>query len=292
MTAAACALDVTVTEPGVVLGMSEADYHGDPVPEGSLSSSGARQLLPPSCPALFRWALDNPAPPKRTFDFGHAAHRHVLGTGPELVAVDAPDWRTNAAKAARDEARLRGAVPLLAHEMTVVEDMAAVLSAHPVAGAFLHPDRGEAEVSMFWRDEPTKVMRRARLDWLPTASTGRRIIADYKTAPTAEPAAFARSAAAYGYHCQAAWYLDGVLALGLADDAAFVFIVQAKEPPYLVSVVELDALALRIGRERNRRAIDRYLQCRTTDRWPGFCDDVELVSLPVWAEREYEQETS
>jgi hypothetical protein len=282
----------SVTDAGVYE-LPEDLYHADPVPEGSLSVSGAKKLLPPSCPAIYRWEREHGRPHKPAFSFGHAAHKLVLGVGADLVEVEADDWRTNAAKAIRDEALERGAVPLLSKDMRTVEAMAMALHQHPIAAALLRADAGVPEASLFWRDDKTGVMRRGRLDWLPNARPdGRLIIPDYKTADSAEPGAFARSAAKYGYHMQAPWYLDGVEALNLAEDAAFVFIVQEKTAPYLVSVVELDSLALRIGRERNRQAIDTYLECRTTDTWPGYADDVTLVSLPRWAEYDYEQETA
>jgi hypothetical protein len=55
------------------------------------------------------------------------------------------------------------------------------------------------------------------------------ICVDYKTADHANPAAFAKSALDYGYHQQAAWYLDGLRELGISDDAAFLFIVQSED---------------------------------------------------------------
>lgn len=281
----------TVTEDGVY-DLPEQTYHADPVPEGSLSVSGAKKLLAPSCPAIFRYEQANRPAPKAVFDFGHAAHKLVLGIGADLVEVEADDWRTNAAKEARDAAHERGAVPLKSKDMRTVEAMALALHQHPIAAALLRADFGVPEASLFWRDDKTGVFRRGRVDWLPHPRDGRMIVADYKTADSAEPQAFARSAAKYGYHMQAAWYLDAVEALDLADDAAFVFIVQEKTAPYLVSVVELDALALRIGRQRNRQAIDTYVECMTTGIWPGYADDVALVSLPRWAEYDYEQETA
>jgi hypothetical protein len=38
------------------------------------------------------------------------------------------------------------------------------------------------------------------------------------------------------------------------------------------------------GSIRNRRAVDLYMECKTTGRWPGYSDDIELISLPEWAE--------
>jgi hypothetical protein len=148
---------------------------------------------------------------------------------------------------------------------------------------------GQPEQSLFWQDRPTGVWRRARLDWMPYGNGGRLIVPDYKTAVSAAPSAIEKAMQNYGYHQQAAWYLDGVKALG-GGDAAFVFIVQEKTPPYLVTVVELDAITLRIGRDRNRQAIDLYRQCVTEDQWPGYTDSIELISLPAWAENQHLQE--
>src|SRR5207248_11468429 len=85
--------DVQIVEPGVY-DITNDVYHADPVPQGSLSSTGARQLTPPNCPALFKWQLDHPEPPNSVFDIGTAAHKLVLGDGPQIVEVDADDWRS------------------------------------------------------------------------------------------------------------------------------------------------------------------------------------------------------
>lgn len=276
---------------GVYDGMPDDTYHADPVPGGSLSASGARKLLPPSCPALFKHEQEHGRPPKQAFDFGHAAHRVVLGTGPELVVIDLEDWKTKAAREERDSAYADGAVPLLPGEYQQVQAMAAALREHPVAKALFDPDDGMPEQSLFWRDERTGVWRRSRLDWLRNRGNRRLILADYKTTRSAAPDDLQKAIDSYGYHQQAAFYLDGAKALGLAgDDAAFVFVFQMKTAPYLVTVVQLDALALQVGRWLNRQAIDLYAQCKATGRWPGFSDDVEVLPLPAWVERRYANE--
>jgi hypothetical protein len=283
-------LERTVITDEGVYDIPAEDYHADPVPGGSLSSTGARRLLPPSCPALFRHEQLNGRPAKRELDLGQAAHTLVLGSGPELVKVEASDWRTNKAKDAAREARERGAVPLLAAEYDTVQAMAEALYAHPVARALFNPDRGLPEQSLFWRDPFTPTWLRARLDWLPDPDgPGRLIIPDYKTTRCAAPQELPRSVHAYGYHQQSAWYQDGAYRLGLSEDVAFVFVFQEKTAPYLVSVVELDALAVRIGRDLNRQAIDLYAECARTGVWPGYSGDVESVPLPVWVERAYER---
>lgn len=288
MTAAVSDSTLVVTEPLVYDDMPVELYHSDPVAGGSLSSSGARKLLPPSAPAIFAYERENPPEPSDVFEFGHAAHQRVLGVGPELVVVNAETWNTNAVKAEVEAIRAEGKVPLKPSAMRQIEDMAVALHQHPIASALL-TDGGHPESSLFWRDEPSGIVRRCRLDWRPAPKTGRTIDVDYKTCRSANPDEWAKSAANYGYDMQAAWYLDGLKATDLADsDAQFVFICQEKTPPYLVSVCQIDAVGLRIGRIRNREAINIYAECDRTGYWPGYVDnDVAHVALPYWYTREY-----
>jgi hypothetical protein len=273
-----------ITEPGVY-DITAEEYHADPIQGGSLSSSGARLLLPPSCPALFRHAQDNPQAPKQTFDVGTAAHKLVLGDGPDLVRIDATEWRSSAVKAEVAAVRADGGVPLKPDDYQMVHDMANALRRHAVASRLFDPDRGRPEQTLVWRDGPTGVMRRARLDWLPDTRAGRLIIPDYKTCRSAEPNALARSVEEFRYHQQDDWYRSGAKALGLADEtAAFVFVCQEKTAPYLVTVVEMDAVARRIGAARNRRALETYAECAAANNWPGYSDDIAYLSLPPWAE--------
>lgn len=280
------AVPLVVDEPGVYDIPTEV-YHADPVPGGSLSSSGARKLLPPSCPALYRYWADNPPEYRAEFSFGHAAHALVLGEGPELVVVDADDWRTKAARQARDEAHTAGLVPLLAHDHEVVVAMADALRAHPLAAALFAPGTGRAEQSLFWTDPDSEVRCRARLDWLRRPTEGRLIVPDYKTTASADPDYLSRSMHQFGYNQQAAFYLDGVTALNLGPDPGFVLVAQEKTPPYLVTVCEPDVEALTWGRTLNRKARDVYRDCTLTGRWPGYADTIVYLPLPPWAEKQH-----
>lgn len=282
---------VSVTEPGFYELSNEA-YHADPVPAGSLSNSGAKKLLPPSCPAIFKWHQDNPPDAKKAFDFGSAAHDAVLGKGPAVVRVDRETWNTNAVKEEVAAIRAAGGVPLKPGEYQQVLEMADAIRRHPIASVLFDPANGVAERSGFWIDEESGIWRRVRPDWLPHPRPGRRlIVADYKTSVSADPKKFAKAAADFGYHQQAPWYLDGLRALGVADeDTAFVFVVQEKTAPYLISVVELDPTAMRIGSILNRRAINTFAECNSTGIWPGYSNDVEHVRLPIWIEREFEDQ--
>lgn len=278
-----------ITGPGVY-DIPEHVYHADPVPGGSLSSTGARRLLPPSCPALFKHERDHGAQRRQVFDVGSAAHRLVLGAGADLAVIDAGDYRSKAARDQRDAAYAAGTTPVLSHEFDQVNAMATAVERHPVAGRLFAPGRGDAERTLAWIDEATGVWCRARLDWMCRSANGRLIVVDYKTTTSAEPSKVARAIHDYGYHQQASWYLDGVRAVGLDVDPAFIFAFQEKAAPHLITVVELDAEALRIGAERNRRALEIYARCTATGEWPGYTDDITLLGLPAWAERQHEEE--
>jgi hypothetical protein len=191
----AVADQLVITEPGVY-DIPEDVYHADPVPGGSLSSSGARKLLPPSCPALYRWERDHPVP-KRHFEYGTAAHRMVLGLGAEWVLLDYPDYRTKAAQQARDDARAAGAAPILGPELEQIRAMAEAIRQHPLAGPLLCREDVQPEQSLFWQDAGFGIWRRARLDAVRRG--GRLLVSDYKTARSAEKGQFARSVASYGY---------------------------------------------------------------------------------------------
>ncbi|MFC8271118.1 PD-(D/E)XK nuclease-like domain-containing protein [Streptomyces sp. NPDC057271] len=269
-----------IAEPGVY-DIPAEEYHAH---RDSLSSTGARTIL--KAPALFRYEQDHPQPRRAVFDFGTAAHRLVLGDGPELVAVEADDWRTKAARAERDDVEAAGGVALLAADYDRVQAMADTLRRHPIASALFAPDAGRPEQSLFWKDAPTGVMRRARLDWLPHPRDGRLVVTDYKTTVCAAPDALERTILTYGYHQQAAWYLDGVRALELGDESAvFLLVFQEKTAPYLITVVQLPLTDLRLGAAMNRKALNAYAECMASGRWPGYVPDdrPHLLSLPAWA---------
>lgn len=268
---------------GIHTDLSNEAYHAD---KTSLSSSGARKLLPPSCPAKFRYEQDNPQPASKTFDYGNAAHKKVLGNGPDLVVIKHDTWNTNAAKADVAEARAMGAIPLKQGEMDMVDAMAEAIRRHPLAAALLDPAYGAPEQSGFWIDEASGIRCRVRFDWLPSVQGGRLIIPDYKTTADASDEAMQKDIAKYGYNQQADWYETGARALGLGDRTAeLLLIAQEKKPPYLVNVIGIEFGSRVIAEAKNRRAIEIFAECTATGDWPGYADhEPNYLALPGYAE--------
>ena len=268
--------------PGRYDGMPNAVYHADPVPDGSLSSTGARRLLPPSCPAKFRYA---PAKTSRRLNLGTAAHSMVLGIGDPLHVIDAPDWRKQAPREEASEAEAAGRVPVLASAYDTIKAMAAKLLEHKTASQLLAPGSGLAEQSIFWTDPEYGVWRRVRPDWLPWGANGLIILPDYKTAESVAPDAVARASANYGYHQQGAWYADGVRFLCPGADVLFCLVCQEMTYPYLVETYYLHHSALVEGAGRNRQALEIWRDCTETGIWPGYnpLETIETIRLPRWA---------
>lgn len=278
---------VTVPGPGVY-DLPETAYHADPVPGGSLSSTGARKLLD-TCPAKFRHWQTTDGEVKQAWDEGSAAHKLVLGSGPQLVKVEGTGksgvdaWLNAKDKERCAEVRLDGGIPLKPRQWDMVHGMAAALSRHKLAAALLSPEQGTAEQTIVWQDQQTGVMCRALLDMLrhPSGSAP-FFVPDYKTADCAHPDKVARSVSDWGYHVQGWMYRQACLAAGRGPDVRFALVVQEKSAPYLVSVCFPDAESIQAGGLLARDAINLYAECTESGVWPGYPEQGVPVSLPPW----------
>lgn len=264
-------------EPGLYDGVPEEIYHALP----GLSSTGVNRML--HAPAVYRWYADHPSAPKKTFDVGHAVHARVLGVGlpiaviPEEMLAANGATSTKAAKAFIAEARAEGKTVLKPDEYAEVAAMADAVLDHPDAAALL--TGAQPEVSILWDDPKTGVRCRGRLDYWHKRSD---VAVDLKSTRSADPRRFARHAVDYGYPEQRVHYQTGTALLTNGALRGFIHVLVEKEPPYLVSVVELDADFDAVARRRVRYAIDLYADCQETGRWPGYGDGIHRVYSPAW----------
>lgn len=265
---------MSITEPGLVFDMDDEQYHLDPVPDGSLSSTFAR-LLTNHVPAKAD-AIRRNFKPTKAMDLGKAAHLIALGAGPELITYQ-HDGRTKAGKAEREEAApliaRQAAVAVTGAEREQVHAMAVALMAHDEVRTIF--EASKREVSAFWQEGG--VWCRARYDLLNDDEPF-----DYKTTDDSSAAGFERAMADYGYHQQAEFYQRGLRALGhKAGDAPMRFICQEKREPYLVQVHTCDPLSIEVARVLNDRAIDIYAAAMKRGEWDGYPSlHAEPTSLP------------
>lgn len=268
--------------------ISADEYHADPCPAPSLSSSLANVILRRS-PLHARMMHPKMNPDYRPvdssrFDLGTMAHAMLLeDDGSKLVTIEADDWRTKAAKEARDAARAEGKLPILAKH---AGDLGRMVHA---ARKFLDTSElkdveFEAERTVAWNEHGTWC--RARPDWL---SDSRDIILDYKTTDDANPDAFIRQIGRMGYDTQAAFYRQGVRT-AVDCDPTFVFLAQEIEPPYACSLIALSNAYMMIAEDKVQKAIKTWAYCLKSNDWPAYSNRILYAEPPAWELAKFQAE--
>lgn len=134
---------------------------------------------------------------------------------------------------------------------------------------------GEAEQSVFWRDQESGgVLCRARADYQKTIN-GSKILIDLKTCLTAEPEKFAKDLINLGYPIQEAMYREGFQ----ADAFAFVAVEKGTNT---VQVYTLDDLFDQAGYFIYRQALNQWGEYLQNNNWPTYRDGVSQLDCPEW----------
>lgn len=254
-------------------GTTEAEYEAMP----GLRISSVKAVL--NNAAQYKHDQENP-PDRDTFRIGNAIHDLTLTKGSSTILVDAPDWKTKAAREAKEAAVGEGKYPLNRKEHADAQAMADALrrNEHLAQGLIT----GRTEVAITGTDAATFTPMKSRLDVLDIPA---RRIYDIKTVSgDVEPDTFASHVARYGYHIQAPQYID-ITATETGtdpDEWEFIFVIVKKKAPFLTFTVSLDAPALERGRQQRTRGIAKLRECERTGIWPGYDQRIKTVSLPRW----------
>ena len=248
--------------------LSSDIYHSDPCPQPSLSSSIANILITQS--PLHAWMAHprlnpnfQPEDVDSRMDIGSIAHAMLLERDEsKVVVVSAPDWRTKAAREAREEAHAQGKHAILEHKYGAVQNMVQTAMSYIQTTELRNIfDTGIAEQSLFWQEGETWC--RARPDLL---SADRRVCLDYKTTDSAAPDVFIRQIARMGYDTQAEFYLRSEL----MKNTTFVFVAQEITKPYSCSLISLSNAYREVGQAKVCRALRIWKECMDTNRWPAY----------------------
>lgn len=228
----------------------------------SVSSSGLRKLIE-TCPALFKQEQKKTT---KAMQFGSAAHLAFLE--PEKLAervVVSPhaEYRTDAAKAWRDEQIKNGLIPLKKVEFDSLTAMSHALRSSVCGDVF---SGGEAEKSIIWQDPETKIWCKTRPDYLKEKEG---IGYEYKTTGSVKPDDFARVADGKLYQMQVAWHLEGLEAIK-SNVKEIRIIAQETDAPYLPQEFIPDSSAIEYGRGMNRMGLRILANCIATDNWHGY----------------------
>lgn len=272
-----------------ILNVTEDEYHKDPCATPSLSASIAQILITES--PLHAW-LRHPrlgaTPDEATVatNEGTVLHKLLLGKGAEIAVINMPDFRTNAAKEARDSASAAGQVPIIKHKFAAIEAAAAMLRER--CEKFGFPLTGESEVAIEWTDETEagEVLCRSRLDHV-FIDAG--VIYDVKKSRSVNPKYLAKNIVELGYDLQQAAYTRALAALKpeLEGRIDFVFLFCELDPPHSVVPVRLDGAFREIGTRRWQQALYTWERCLRRSEWPGYCDGIVTLDPPAYVLNQY-----
>jgi hypothetical protein len=268
-------------EPGIHRGTPMGDYHA----WEAASNSRLTKLM--RSPAHLRAYLEQPPEETSSLITGRAAHSAILEPDDFTACyVRGPegDRRTKKVKDAWDELcdKYGDGYVLRPSDYDACLGMKdAVHGAARAKGMLTGP--GDVEMSCVWTDPASGVLCKGRMDRHSPDIAGGAIV-DLKTTRDASPLAFERSIFAYGYHRQAAMYLGGAKALGIAA-RHYVIIAVEKTPPYGVGIYRLTEGAVQGGADQLRPLLALYAEIQTVPRekWWGYADEVRDISLPAYA---------
>lgn len=260
--------------------MSNKEYHAHP----ALGSTSLKTLAT-DAPARWLYEQENPER-KDAYDLGNLAHALILeGNLDRLVRrVDYDNYRSDAARHERDMAYNDGLIPINNSEVDkklgAVYEMRNAVMEHEVASQML-AESTVRESSIFWQENGLEL--KCRPD-----SLAPDVIWDLKTAQSARPKDFGRTAMNLGYHQSAAHYQDGVELL-TGKRLPFRFVVVESTEPYFASVIELDPASIGLGAELNSIAKANYRASVATGSWPAY-PGMSTVSVPAYAYTQFQEE--
>jgi hypothetical protein len=222
-------------------------------------------------------------------DIGTIAHRILLeGHENDIVLIDADDWRTKDAKAARDTAYLEGKTPLLAKEIphirAMVDSARAFIDTSEIADIW---ESGNPEVTVDWEEKG--VLCKARPDFLSADWH----VSVKTTRASAAPASWARRMLSpMGYDVGLMFYRRGLLANGIDVNHRILVIEQTE--PYGCSLIALEPNKAAIANALIDQAIKIWAECQKMGVYPGYSRETFFAEATPWelaeAEaREYEE---
>lgn len=285
---------------GIHAGLPMSAYLTMPAASASLLLTAVDE-----CPYAAWWqSWMNPRAPARdsdstaATDAGTIAHSVLLEGSTQCVAVINPEehqgkkggvpkgWTNDAMREARDAAIAAGKVPVLPHQMRLIEAMVdtarafieSLRTTEPAIWAAFQPEGGDSEATMTWEDDG--IAYRARPDRI---SKDRLVVIDYKTtAVSAEPSEWGRKQlVGMGFYAAAAHYRRGLKVL-TGGDAFYGYLVQEQSAPFLCSLVGIDPAGRDLGDRKIARARTLWAGCIKAGAWPKYPNRAVYPEFPVY----------
>lgn len=208
------------------------------------------------------------------FQVGRAAHTLILEGRDAYRRQYAFGGPTNPAtgklfdsrsKAYQEWAERQAKPVLTDRQAALVEELAAAVERHPVAGELLAEGVPEGVIRRDYGGVPSQ----ARLDWLNPAKG----IVDLKTCDHLKY--LEADARSFGYLHQLAFY-RALFALATGDVLPVYLIAVEKREPYRCGVWCIEPNVLAVAERDNEAALERLVRCRQLDHWPTGYEELRV----------------
>jgi len=217
-------------------------------------------------------------------DVGTAIHDVFLEGVDRIEAIDPAKylsdsgaipkgWTNKAIRAARDQARANGKVPLLADKvqqvMGAVRALVAFVAKTEIAG---FKDDGKPEQTITWND--CGVFCKARPDWL-----SRKWHVSLKTTDgSAKPESWIRrQLSPMGYDTSLMFYERGLKFHGLTAEPRILVVEQ--NPPYGCAVIGLAPSKREYAEQAVEEAIRTWAECEQSGIWPCYSTQTYFAEI-------------
>jgi hypothetical protein len=258
------------------------DYHTDYDSGDSHSSLELFRESPAKYAAIRVFRAMQGDPPTSAMKVGQALHALLLEYDKPCQFVFSPTRKKASAPPIWNStaAAVGETIGLSKSEMQQLSGMFLAIANEPDAWNLVVEQRG-------FNENVWPVIEPERLQLLkckPDRVLENGLVVDLKTVDGAvDPLSWSRTLAKWGYHRQAAFYLD-VLALAGQKADSFVFVAVSKDPPHEIGIYLVDEESIEQGRRENRELLERLAACRRTGVWKHeWQGKILSVGVPRWA---------
>jgi len=271
--------DWKLAKPGIYKGITRAQYESIP----AVNQSTLKLLKPTAMHG--KYAIEHPRKSSEQMSIGTATHTCLLEPSKiksSFIEMPDVDGRTKEGKDAKAqfEEMAQGRTVFQKKDMDLVRGCVEAAKKHPGFMQLLAGAKAK-EVVVVWNDALTSIACKALIDIVGEAG-GAWVVCDVKTSRNADRPQFQKDILKYGYHIQAAFYVDGVMAHTRCN-APFIIAVVENEPPHAVAIYEMGMDSIEIGRKEYRRLMALYDECCKSGVWPGYPNELSIIDIPHWA---------
>ena len=257
-------------------GLGKTYYDRTATPLDPKAGPVSKSLLWDFNKSPFKWRHSKPKGSSKAMELGTLIHAAALEpeTFDNLVTVSPfADFRTKEARKWRDSQV--GKIITSQDEIARIKEIASVVidDYYP---SFLA--NYQTEMAVFGKIGETEI--KGLIDLVPD---GLDCLIDLKTTSSIDSLnGIQRSIVNWGYHWQAALYLDLWNAASGEKRNRFVFCFVETETPYETAWVELSENLLELGRAGYMNAVAKWQKCVATNHWPKQIEGIQTIEAPKY----------